>query len=116
MTSREFCYWLQGFFELQPANVASSTALTAEQTQIVRNHLNMVFKHEIDPSQGSAEHQVELSAAHEGTPKRPQWTGSAHEGSPASADRPPVTVEQVKQLIKENPPSHFSPHGTALRC
>lgn len=102
MTSREFCYWLQGFFELQAAGGATGLVITTGQLQCVQNHLNMVFKHEIDPSQGSPEHQAELSAA--------------HEGSPPSADRPPVTVEQIKQLIKENPSSHFSPHGTVLRC
>jgi hypothetical protein len=102
MTSREFCYWLQGFFELQAAGGATGIVITAAQLQCVQNHLNMVFKHEIDPSQGSPEHQAELSEAHEG--KLPP------------GDRPPVTVEQVKQLIKENPPSHFSSHGTVLRC
>ena len=104
MTSREFCYWLQGFFELQPANVASSTALTAEQTQIVRNHLNMVFKHEIDPSQGTAEHQAELSAAHEGEVKNP-GNGSVV-----------LTAEDVKKLIKDNPPRPSFGPGTVLRC
>ncbi len=46
MTSRDFCYWLQGFFELQGTN----QALTTEQVQIIRNHLKLVFLHEIDPS------------------------------------------------------------------
>jgi hypothetical protein len=46
MTSRDFCYWLQGFFELQGTN----QALTPEQVQIIRNHLKLVFLHEIDPS------------------------------------------------------------------
>jgi hypothetical protein len=46
MTSRDFCYWLQGFFELQGGN----QALTPEQIQIIKNHLKLVFLHEIDPS------------------------------------------------------------------
>ena len=45
MTSRDFCYWLQGFLE-----VSGQPVITKEQTRIIRNHLNMVFKHEIDPS------------------------------------------------------------------
>jgi len=45
MTSRDFCYWLQGYFEISKAST-----LSEEQTQDVRNHLNMVFIHEIDPS------------------------------------------------------------------
>lgn len=59
MTSRDFCYWLQGFFEL-----AGHTDLTIEQGDTVKAHLALVFKHEIDPSMGSAEHQVELNKAH----------------------------------------------------
>lgn len=46
MTSRDFCFWLQGFFELQGTN----QAITPEQVQIIKNHLKLVFIHEIDPS------------------------------------------------------------------
>lgn len=46
MTSREFCYWLQGFFELASA----AQTLAPDQVDLVRKHLAMVFKHEIDPS------------------------------------------------------------------
>ena len=45
MKSVEFCYWLQGMFELQ-----NPEALTKEQTKQIRKHLNMVFAHEIDKS------------------------------------------------------------------
>lgn len=59
MKSRDFCYWLQGFFEL-----SGEAMLSADQNQKIRNHLSMVFKHEIDPSNGTAEHNRELSALH----------------------------------------------------
>lgn len=45
MTSREFCYWLQGMFELN-----ASTSLDERQTRMIKNHLDMVFIHDIDPS------------------------------------------------------------------
>lgn len=45
MQSRDFCYWLQGFFEIGAAD-----SLTASQLSIVKAHLALVFKHEIDPS------------------------------------------------------------------
>lgn len=45
MTSREFCYWLQGLFEL-----ANPSELSPEQTMLIKKHLNMVFVHEIDKS------------------------------------------------------------------
>jgi hypothetical protein len=59
MKSRDFCYWLQGFFE-----ISQESSLSPNQVQVVKNHLNMVFKHEIDPSNGSPEHNAELSKIH----------------------------------------------------
>jgi hypothetical protein len=44
MESTQFCYWLQGFFEL-----SNPAEITAEQTQMIKNHLNLVFFHDIDP-------------------------------------------------------------------
>ncbi len=58
MTSRDFCYWLQGYFELQPGE-----GFTVAQSATIRRHLAMVFKHEIDPS-FPAEQQAALDAAH----------------------------------------------------
>ncbi len=37
MTSRDFCFWLQGLFEL-----ARPEELNKEQTLFIRKHLNMV--------------------------------------------------------------------------
>ena len=46
MTSRDFVYWLQGFFELSDA-----TELTANKTAAIKNHLSLVFVHELDPQE-----------------------------------------------------------------
>jgi hypothetical protein len=51
MTSREFAYWLQGFFEI----TGPTATLTSTQVDMVRKHLSLVFKHEIDPSYPNAE-------------------------------------------------------------
>lgn len=59
MRSVEFCYWLQGLFEL-----AEPKQLTELQTDMVKRHLAMVFKHEIDPSYGSEKAQQALNAIH----------------------------------------------------
>lgn len=59
MTAREFCYWLQGYFEL-----SGQTGFTEEQLAITKKHLALVFVHEIDPSQGPAEHQAKLNQLH----------------------------------------------------
>ena len=64
MTSREFCYWLQGYFEIRAANMQSEDSITPVQIEVITKHLNMVFKHEIDPSMGPPAHQAELDAIH----------------------------------------------------
>lgn len=89
MTSRDFCFWLQGVFEVgQPA------ALNEHQTALVKAHLALVFKHEIDPSMGDAKHQAQLNAIHDQSP------------SP-SASEPAFSV----------PPPRISPGGqTIYRC
>lgn len=61
MEIKSFAYWLQGFFELSDAKT-----LTEEQVRIIRNHLNMVFIHDIDPAMGDEAHRDELTKAHEG--------------------------------------------------
>lgn len=69
MTSRDFCFWLQGYLEISDAVVDgtgpfSSTTLTEGQMKCVRNHLALVFKHEIDPSMGNQQHQDDLNKIH----------------------------------------------------
>ena len=62
MKAQEFCYWLQGYFELK----SGPKSLSREQADMIQRHLALVFKHDIDPSQGSAEHQAELNKIHFG--------------------------------------------------
>jgi hypothetical protein len=98
MTSRDFCYWLQGFFEL---NEVSSELLTAHQLKVIKAHLAMVFLHEIDPSAGPPEHQAKLDAAH------------AAGEEPASRKELDVLKAQLEALMKR--PAR--PLGTeVLRC
>lgn len=59
MTTRDFCYWLQGFFE-----VSDTKDINAKQTEIIQRHLNLVFVHDIDPSMGDKDHQDKLNAVH----------------------------------------------------
>lgn len=63
MTSRDFCYWLQGYFEV--AHNAGDRELTSAQVKSIRAHLALVFKHEIDPSMGPPEHQADLNKIHD---------------------------------------------------
>lgn len=61
MTSRDFCYWLQGYFE-----IAGTAKLSDYQADQIRKHLAMVFVHEIDPSMGDEKHQQTLNDLHHG--------------------------------------------------
>jgi len=82
MTSRDFCYWLQGFFEINAADEADPTpALTKEQVGVIQQHLSMVFVHEIDPSFPKAQ-QKKLDELH-----APQQPGPSE--APSKFNRPP---------------------------
>lgn len=63
MTSRDFSFWLQGFFEVQ-----EPTEITPKQTEMIKRHLGLVFKHEIDPSYSDdPKVQEELNEIHNGS-------------------------------------------------
>lgn len=64
MTSVSFVYWLQGMFEL-----CEPKTLNEKQTDLIRRHLHLVFKHEIDPSMPDP--TGELQAIHHGKPNKP---------------------------------------------
>jgi pentose-5-phosphate-3-epimerase len=66
MTSRDFCYWLQGYFEL-----TNPTELNFNQIETIRKHLDMVFIHEIDPTFGGQKEQDKLNNIHNGNTLRP---------------------------------------------
>ena len=63
MNTIDFCFWLQGFFE-----ISGKSEITPDQAEIIKNHLNLVFKHEIDPLRESQTDipSEELSAVHNG--------------------------------------------------
>jgi hypothetical protein len=61
MTSRDFVYWLQGYFE-----ISNATTIGEGETEVIKRHLNLVFKHEIDPQMGDEKHQEELNKIHGG--------------------------------------------------
>lgn len=43
MNPRDFCYWLQGYFE-----VGKSSDLSKEQVEVIRKHLRLVFDNVIE--------------------------------------------------------------------
>lgn len=62
MKATEFCYWLQGMFELSGNSLQT---INAEQLEIIKKHLNMVFIHDIDPSYPASQQQ-QLNETHNG--------------------------------------------------
>jgi hypothetical protein len=60
MTSRDFCFWLQGYFE-----VSGEKTISGDQVETIKRHLALVFCHEIDPSMGA--NQNSLNDLHQGT-------------------------------------------------
>lgn len=66
MTSREFCYWLQGYFEIEGETPGDGYKLNPNQCKIIADHLKLVFYHEIDKSYGDKTHQEILKTIHSG--------------------------------------------------
>jgi hypothetical protein len=91
MTSRDFCFWMQGFLELR----GDDAPITAEQAKCIQRHLALVFVREIDPSAGPAEHQAKLDAVH--TP-------------------PSVTEERVKEIAKKLDDMRPDKGPRVMRC
>lgn len=72
MTSRDFCYWLQGYFEISGASKEPGEFdLDATQVELIQRHLALVFIHEIDPSAGPAPIQEKLNEIHKGIQSNP---------------------------------------------
>lgn len=65
MRSRDFCYWLQGHFEMDESS-GQIDKLSAAQVLKIKRHLAMVFKHDIDPSMGDKDHRKILDSVHSG--------------------------------------------------
>jgi len=100
MTSRDFAYWLQGFFEITGTN-----KIDEGQAEMIKSHLNLVFKHEIDPSlnEGKSKEEVkELQDVHDG--KKKKLSDFIKEGPPPKKDKD--AVDWLKDKIKS---SHIKP-------
>lgn len=129
ITSRDFCYWLQGFFEVAGAG-DNKVYVSNEQVEMIKKHLNMVFYHEIDPSHGDKEHQGKLNALHQGSETLSLTTGEEGQvdhlpGHPATetgvihTDQPQQSTaeEQLELPLDYTVPDYMRPgSGVIARC
>lgn len=90
MKMENFCYWLQGFFELKQD--AHKVGFTPEQAAMIEKHLAMVFVHDIDPKAGSPEEQEKLNKIHDGIKKATELAQHALEKAANPPRRPPPVM------------------------
>lgn len=88
MTSRDFAFWLQGYLELSAIN-GQAQPLSAAQVVMIKQHLALCFKHEIDPSMGDPAHQNVLDAIHQGGGSIHNEIVCATPPKPVKPPRPP---------------------------
>ena len=95
MTSRDFCYFLQGFFEI--SSMQGEVKITDAQARIIQAHLNLVFKHEIDPENFKDKSEKEIKIYEE-----------IHKGAKSSTAFPkPDKQESAAITRKEIQPQPF---------
>lgn len=64
MTARDFCYWLQGYFEVAGIKTETGCTLTNAQTAAIQRHLALVFAHDIDPQTDKGDPQTKKALGH----------------------------------------------------
>lgn len=68
MKASQFCYWLQGYFELVSVDLDEHDEkyleMSRKQVECIQKHLALVFKHELDAEHGDEEVQAALNAIH----------------------------------------------------
>lgn len=111
MTSEQFVFWLQGFFELSESNT-----LSEKQVEIIKNHLKLVFYHEIDPSYSSdPKVQEEMQMIHDG---RTNITGELITDRPSRplGHKPPTPPEDRLLIEGEEPTKPPSYQQYEIKC
>jgi hypothetical protein len=105
--ARDFCYWLQGLFELQDPKT-----LDERQTRLIKQHLNLVFIHEIDPSHSDDPMvQGALQAVHDGID-----VNELRDKLKELEDFDPNEIEFPTMQHPLNPPSPPGNSGTSFMC
>lgn len=98
MKAQDFCYWLQGFVEMNP-----SAMLTLTQWQIVKDHLKLVFEKET-PDRQPDSRRLPISVPtgpakpiFDGGVLREGWPNPLKPDEPYSPPRPFMNPDWLKQ-------------------
>lgn len=101
MKAESFCYWLQGWFELNKTiNNGVISTPTPETMTMIENHLKMVFIHDLDPS--IPDPDGKLQAAHDGV-------------SPVNSDEP-IIIDVTPQSNSASPWLQNQLRDVRYRC
>jgi|10_taG_2_1085330.scaffolds.fasta_scaffold21292_3 hypothetical protein len=113
MQPRDFCYWLKGYFELRKDQGEDKHYLDEVQTQIIEDHLDLVFKKETPDRQPRKEDVVQLRSilAQNGVPNKNDDIYCT-----SSFTMPPDQVARQDQLKHDNFPTIFWPDGPPASC
>lgn len=84
LSSHDFCIWLQGIFD-----ILETKTLNAKQVAIIREKLNSVFIHEIDPSFGT--HKEVLQNIHNPKELEASFPINSRESWQTVTVKPPTT-------------------------
>jgi len=102
MTPRDFCYWLQGFFELTGESDVNGNYLTLDRTQIqiLKDHLKLVFDKQT-PDRTTTDQSIK-STNSTFTP--------LNDVKPFDFTNMPVNCGiSLKEELRENPPDYPHP-------
>ncbi len=89
MTPTNFCYWLQGFFEVTENSESKEIKLSQKQIDIIRAHLNLVFFHTIDPENLKGMSELDIKKY-----------SKIHDGA-KSGDKIKISEDKLHPLIPE---------------
>ncbi len=109
MTSQEFCYWLNGYFEL------GGETLTPEQIKIVKDHLSLTFKKETPYRVISVAVESDKPNKNGDIFTKRAWNEAVDEIMTCHAEKPifgpsfgnftRLSTEEYKEKFSSNPPA-----------
>jgi hypothetical protein len=88
MQSRDFCYWLQGFFELS----GDDATISAEQAAMIRRHLDMVV------------HSDLTFPSRQPQARKPETPGPARPQTPPRSKPAPIPEREAPEPTPLTPP------------